>query len=70
VRVAAQQQGIYTQLINKLDEQTEGQVVGDLWIGGAQASAIPYGGVGCRAYAGWVASGKLILSKNVVSPDA
>jgi hypothetical protein len=44
--VADQQQECYSQLINKIRGQALGQLVGELWIGGAPAEFIPHGGFG------------------------
>jgi hypothetical protein len=66
--VADEQQGSYSQLINKIDEQALGQHVGDLWMLGGRAKSISHGGLGGFRYAANRRWGEPILPKNVMKP--
>jgi hypothetical protein len=64
--VAAQQQAIYTQLINMIGRQHSGQLVGDLWIGCEPSGFIPHGGLSPVRYV-WNELKKALILSNIVA---
>ena len=66
--VAAQQQAIYTQLINMIEEQDSGQLVGDLWIGCEPLGFIPYRGLRYVRYV-WNDLKKVLILSNIVASN-
>ena len=64
--VAVQQQGFYTQLINNLNAQRSGQLVGDLWTDCELCHSVPHRGLQTHRYTCNRQSKAGILSKNSI----